>query len=103
MSIICNRFVASEKGLELSEYAIAAALITLSTVLAISSLSLSIQDAINNLANQINTISEQGQGNGQGNGQNNGNNGNGQGNGSGQGNGNGNGKGQGDTNGNAGK
>jgi Flp pilus assembly pilin Flp len=48
-----NRFLRDETGLELSEYAIAAALITLTLVGAITTLSDNITNRINTLANTL--------------------------------------------------
>ncbi|HEY0321875.1 MAG TPA: hypothetical protein VGC66_13015 [Pyrinomonadaceae bacterium] len=48
-----KRFLRDETGLELSEYAIAAALITMGVVLAIEALGGNISGKINNLANVL--------------------------------------------------
>ncbi|HST52867.1 MAG TPA: hypothetical protein VLJ61_12720 [Pyrinomonadaceae bacterium] len=48
-----RRFLSDESGLEMSEYAIAAALITLAVVVGFSNVSASITTVINNLAGWI--------------------------------------------------
>jgi Flp pilus assembly pilin Flp len=48
-----KRFFMDETGLELSEYAVAAALIGVATVLAISTLGSNIADKITNAANAV--------------------------------------------------
>jgi pilus assembly protein Flp/PilA len=48
-----SRFLRDEKGLELSEYAIAAALISLAVIAAFTALGGNIQTVINNLASRI--------------------------------------------------
>ena len=48
-----KRFMRDETGLELSEYAVAAALIALATVTAFSGLGTSIGNAITSLTNKI--------------------------------------------------
>jgi pilus assembly protein Flp/PilA len=48
-----ERFLRDETGLELSEYAVAAALITLAVVAAFGTLGTNINTAINNLASYI--------------------------------------------------
>lgn len=50
-----RRFYREETGLELSEYAVAAALITLACVAAIAAISNNIAAAINNLVTYIKT------------------------------------------------
>ena len=50
-----KRFLRDEAGLELSEYAVAAALIALATVTAFSTLGTTIKDAITNLGSKIPT------------------------------------------------
>jgi pilus assembly protein Flp/PilA len=48
-----SRFLRDEQGLELSEYAIAAALISLAVIAAFTALGGNIQTVINNLASKI--------------------------------------------------
>ena len=48
-----EKFLRDESGLELSEYAVAAALITAAIVVALTTLGNVITDKINTLANQI--------------------------------------------------
>ena len=48
-----KRFLQDETGLELSEYAVAAALVTLAVVAAFGTLGTNIKTVINNLANNI--------------------------------------------------
>jgi Flp pilus assembly pilin Flp len=48
-----EKFLHDESGLELSEYALAAALVTLAVVLAFSNVSANITSVINNLAGHI--------------------------------------------------
>jgi pilus assembly protein Flp/PilA len=50
-----KRFLKDESGLELSEYAVAAALVALATVTAFSTLGTTIKDAITNLGSKIPT------------------------------------------------
>ena len=52
-SEMLKKFMSDETGLELSEYAIAAALITLGAVGAITLLGTNISDKINSLANTV--------------------------------------------------
>ena len=49
-----RRFINDETGLELSEYAVAAALVTLAVIGAFTALGGKINTAIGNLANKIN-------------------------------------------------
>jgi Flp pilus assembly pilin Flp len=48
-----KKFLRDESGLELSEYAVAAALITAAIVVALTTLGNAITDKINTLANQV--------------------------------------------------
>jgi len=48
-----KKFLLDETGLELSEYAIAAALITIATVLAIQTLGVNVSGKITELANTV--------------------------------------------------
>jgi Flp pilus assembly pilin Flp len=48
-----EKFLRDESGLELSEYSVAAALITAAIVVAVTTLGNAITDKINTLANQI--------------------------------------------------
>lgn len=48
-----RRFLKDESGLELSEYAVAAALVTLAVIVAFTTLGTNINDVIGNLANKI--------------------------------------------------
>lgn len=48
-----KRFLADESGLELSEYAVAAALVTLAVMVAFTSLGTNINGVIGNLASKI--------------------------------------------------
>ena len=48
-----RRFLADETGLELSEYAVAAALVTLAVIAAFTSVGTNINGVITNLANRI--------------------------------------------------
>jgi Flp pilus assembly pilin Flp len=48
-----EKFLRCETGLELSEYAVAAALITVAIAIALATLGNAITDKINTLANQI--------------------------------------------------
>jgi pilus assembly protein Flp/PilA len=50
-----KRFLKDESGLELSEYAVAAALVALATVTAFTGLGTTIKDAITNLGTKIPT------------------------------------------------
>ena len=48
-----RRFLKAESGLELSEYAVAAALVTLAVIVAFTSLGTNINGVIDNLASRI--------------------------------------------------
>ena len=50
----CKDFLEDESGLELSEYAVAAALVILGIIVAIGALGNNIKTVIDNLANKIN-------------------------------------------------
>ncbi len=52
-SPMIKQFLKDETGLELSEYAVAAALVTLSVIIAFTTLGNNINAAIGNLANKI--------------------------------------------------
>jgi Flp pilus assembly pilin Flp len=51
---LCKVFLDDESGLELSEYAVAAALVILGIIVAIGALGNNIKTVIDNLANKIN-------------------------------------------------